>query len=142
MTSVCCTQIIVSWNGLAISAFARASRILRSEPADVSYRFPVDGCDVGASWVCSHHPFDDVKLKVLGTIVVPIDEASIMLCYCASEGSESHSSLYTLLIVSGRVAIVARAFRVSGIKEAVSALAVCASPGAIAYQLRACHTDA
>lgn len=38
-------KIIVAWNGLAISAFARASRMLLSEPKGVSYNFPVTGCD-------------------------------------------------------------------------------------------------
>ncbi|KAH9531464.1 hypothetical protein CY35_19G039700 [Sphagnum magellanicum] len=37
-------KIIVAWNGLAISAFARASQILRKEPQDVHYEFPVTGC--------------------------------------------------------------------------------------------------
>jgi hypothetical protein len=36
----------VAWNGLAISAFARASQILRKEPQDVHYEFPVTGCHV------------------------------------------------------------------------------------------------
>jgi len=39
-------QVIVAWNGLAISAFARASRILLTEPPGVRYEFPVTGCHV------------------------------------------------------------------------------------------------
>ncbi|KAJ0265006.1 Catalytic protein [Hirschfeldia incana] len=34
-------KIIVSWNGLVISAFARASKILRDEPEGIKYCFPV-----------------------------------------------------------------------------------------------------
>ena len=39
-------QVIVAWNGLAISAFVRASRILLTEPQGISYEFPVTGCHV------------------------------------------------------------------------------------------------
>lgn len=38
-------KVIVSWNGLAISAFARASKILRAEPEGTNYHFPVVGSD-------------------------------------------------------------------------------------------------
>ncbi|KAM0841007.1 hypothetical protein ACQ4PT_059295 [Festuca glaucescens] len=38
-------KVIVSWNGLAISAFARASQILKSGPPGTKYYFPVTGCD-------------------------------------------------------------------------------------------------
>ncbi|URD82176.1 spermatogenesis-associated protein [Musa troglodytarum] len=38
-------KVIVSWNGLAVSSFARASRILRTEPKGTKYYFPVVGCD-------------------------------------------------------------------------------------------------
>ncbi|XP_006645291.1 spermatogenesis-associated protein 20 isoform X2 [Oryza brachyantha] len=38
-------KVIVSWNGLAISAFARASRILKSEPTGTRFCFPVTGCN-------------------------------------------------------------------------------------------------
>ncbi|KAJ7560493.1 hypothetical protein O6H91_04G132100 [Diphasiastrum complanatum] len=41
-------KVIVAWNGLAISAFSRASRILRAETKDTKsarYYFPVTGCD-------------------------------------------------------------------------------------------------
>uniref|UniRef100_A0A1J3FXV8 Spermatogenesis-associated protein 20 n=1 Tax=Noccaea caerulescens TaxID=107243 RepID=A0A1J3FXV8_NOCCA len=34
-------KIIVSWNGLVISSFARASKILRAEPESTKYCFPV-----------------------------------------------------------------------------------------------------
>ncbi|KAL8151421.1 hypothetical protein V2J09_021229, partial [Rumex salicifolius] len=34
-------KVIVSWNGLAISAFARASKILCAEPGGTDYHFPV-----------------------------------------------------------------------------------------------------
>ncbi|CAE6138872.1 unnamed protein product [Arabidopsis arenosa] len=34
-------KIIVSWNGLVISSFARASKILKSEPESTKYCFPV-----------------------------------------------------------------------------------------------------
>ncbi|GAB2220281.1 hypothetical protein Drorol1_Dr00007925 [Drosera rotundifolia] len=37
-------KVIVSWNGLAISSFARASQILKGEPDDTKYYFPVSGC--------------------------------------------------------------------------------------------------
>lgn len=39
-------QVIVSWNGLAISSFARASKILKGEPDGLKHYFPVAGCDV------------------------------------------------------------------------------------------------
>lgn len=38
-------KVIVSWNGLAISSFARASKILKSEAKDTRYHFPVVGCE-------------------------------------------------------------------------------------------------
>ncbi|KAL3693595.1 hypothetical protein R1sor_007246 [Riccia sorocarpa] len=38
-------KVIVAWNGLALSAFSRASRILRMEPESEKYYFPVTGCD-------------------------------------------------------------------------------------------------
>ncbi|GBG84956.1 hypothetical protein CBR_g39419 [Chara braunii] len=38
-------KIIVAWNGLAISAMARASRVLRSEPVEMKHHFPVEGCN-------------------------------------------------------------------------------------------------
>ncbi|VAH68526.1 unnamed protein product [Triticum turgidum subsp. durum] len=38
-------KVIVSWNGLAISAFARASQILKSGPPGTKFYFPVVGCD-------------------------------------------------------------------------------------------------
>ncbi|GLJ46249.1 hypothetical protein SUGI_0974400 [Cryptomeria japonica] len=38
-------KVIVAWNGLAISAFARASKILKAEPKEMKYYFPVTGCD-------------------------------------------------------------------------------------------------
>ncbi|KAL8149042.1 hypothetical protein AgCh_006158 [Apium graveolens] len=36
-------KVIVSWNGLTISSFARASKILRGEPDGTKFYFPVDG---------------------------------------------------------------------------------------------------
>ncbi|KAK9945603.1 hypothetical protein M0R45_011111 [Rubus argutus] len=39
-------KVIVSWNGLAISAFARASKILKNEPEEIKFDFPVVGCDL------------------------------------------------------------------------------------------------
>ena len=36
----------MSWNGLAISAFARASMVLRKETEEIKFNFPVTGCDV------------------------------------------------------------------------------------------------
>ncbi|KAG6415323.1 hypothetical protein SASPL_122731 [Salvia splendens] len=36
-------KVIVSWNGLAISAFARASKILKYEPEGTQYHFPIVG---------------------------------------------------------------------------------------------------
>ncbi|XP_047966732.1 spermatogenesis-associated protein 20-like isoform X1 [Salvia hispanica] len=36
-------KVIVSWNGLAISAFARASKILKDEPEGTQYHFPIVG---------------------------------------------------------------------------------------------------
>ncbi|KAH7676738.1 Spermatogenesis-associated protein 20 [Dioscorea alata] len=38
-------KVIVSWNGLAISAFARASKILKAEAKEPKFFFPVVGCD-------------------------------------------------------------------------------------------------
>uniref|UniRef100_A0A0C9RU26 TSA: Wollemia nobilis Ref_Wollemi_Transcript_13011_2716 transcribed RNA sequence n=1 Tax=Wollemia nobilis TaxID=56998 RepID=A0A0C9RU26_9CONI len=38
-------KIIVAWNGLAISAFAKASKTLKIEPKEIKYYFPVTGCD-------------------------------------------------------------------------------------------------
>ncbi|GAB2281321.1 hypothetical protein Dimus_015919 [Dionaea muscipula] len=38
-------KVIVSWNGLVISSFARASKILKSEPVDSKFHFPVSGCE-------------------------------------------------------------------------------------------------
>eukprot|EP00897_Mesotaenium_endlicherianum_P005162 jgi/Mesen1/4674/ME000241S03713 len=37
-------KVIVAWNGLVISAMARASQVLKAEPADLPFHFPVDGC--------------------------------------------------------------------------------------------------
>ncbi|XP_042476929.1 spermatogenesis-associated protein 20 isoform X2 [Macadamia integrifolia] len=37
-------KVIVSWNGLAMSAFARASQILKGEAEGTKYCFPVVGC--------------------------------------------------------------------------------------------------
>lgn len=38
-------KVIVSWNGLAISSFARASKILKGEPDGLKHYFPVTGND-------------------------------------------------------------------------------------------------
>ncbi|XP_031259272.1 spermatogenesis-associated protein 20 isoform X2 [Pistacia vera] len=38
-------KVIVSWNGLVISSFARASQILKSEAKSTLFNFPVVGCD-------------------------------------------------------------------------------------------------
>ncbi|CAL4959548.1 unnamed protein product [Urochloa decumbens] len=38
-------KVIVSWNGLAISAFARASQILESGSTGTRFNFPVTGCN-------------------------------------------------------------------------------------------------
>nr|KJB41971.1 hypothetical protein B456_007G130400 [Gossypium raimondii] len=38
-------KVIVSWNGLAISSFAKASKILKGEPQGTNSNFPVVGCD-------------------------------------------------------------------------------------------------
>ncbi|GMH31017.1 hypothetical protein Nepgr_032860 [Nepenthes gracilis] len=38
-------KVIVSWNGLAISSFARASKILEGEPEEMKFYFPVTGCN-------------------------------------------------------------------------------------------------
>ncbi|KAL0389599.1 UNVERIFIED_CONTAM: Spermatogenesis-associated protein 20 [Sesamum calycinum] len=38
-------KVIVSWNGLAISSFARASKILKGEPEGTDFYFPVVGTD-------------------------------------------------------------------------------------------------
>lgn len=38
-------KVIVSWNGLTISSFARASKILRNEKEGTRFYFPVVGCD-------------------------------------------------------------------------------------------------
>ncbi|KAG2697342.1 hypothetical protein I3760_07G101400 [Carya illinoinensis] len=39
-------KVIVSWNGLAISSFARASKILKGEEEGTKFYFPVVGCDL------------------------------------------------------------------------------------------------
>lgn len=39
-------QVIVSWNGLVVSSFARASKILNNEPDVTKFNFPVAGTDV------------------------------------------------------------------------------------------------
>ncbi|PKA58457.1 dTMP kinase [Apostasia shenzhenica] len=39
-------KVIVSWNGLAISSFARASKILKAESKETKYHFPVVGCNI------------------------------------------------------------------------------------------------
>nr|GMC68895.1 spermatogenesis-associated protein 20 isoform X2 [Ipomoea batatas] len=41
-------EVIVSWNGLAISSFARASKILKGEPERTNFYFPVVGTQVRA----------------------------------------------------------------------------------------------
>ncbi|GLT42507.1 hypothetical protein SLA2020_165020 [Shorea laevis] len=38
-------KVIVSWNGLAISAFAKASKVLKGEEEHARFNFPVVGCD-------------------------------------------------------------------------------------------------
>ncbi|XP_062088038.1 uncharacterized protein LOC133794686 isoform X2 [Humulus lupulus] len=38
-------KVIVSWNGLVISSFARASKILNEEPEGTKFNFPVNGCN-------------------------------------------------------------------------------------------------
>ncbi|KAL6968456.1 dTMP kinase [Sarracenia purpurea var. burkii] len=38
-------KVIVSWNGLAISSFARASKVLKREPEGTKFNFPVSGSD-------------------------------------------------------------------------------------------------
>ncbi|GAV83367.1 DUF255 domain-containing protein [Cephalotus follicularis] len=38
-------KVIVAWNGLAISSFARASKILNTEAKSAKFYFPVVGCD-------------------------------------------------------------------------------------------------
>ncbi|RWR76553.1 spermatogenesis-associated protein 20 [Cinnamomum micranthum f. kanehirae] len=38
-------KVIVSWNGLTISSFARASKILKTQPKGTKFNFPVIGCD-------------------------------------------------------------------------------------------------
>ncbi|XP_077217755.1 catalytics [Tasmannia lanceolata] len=38
-------KVIVSWNGLAISSFAKASKILKTEAKESKFNFPVVGCD-------------------------------------------------------------------------------------------------
>lgn len=39
----------MSWNGLAISSFARASRILKGEVEGIKFSFPVVGTEVSFS---------------------------------------------------------------------------------------------
>ncbi|CAI9296777.1 unnamed protein product [Lactuca saligna] len=38
-------QVIVSWNGLVVSSFAKASKILNNEPDVTKFNFPVAGTD-------------------------------------------------------------------------------------------------
>jgi hypothetical protein len=39
----CLLQVVTAWNGIAISAFANASRILASQRAQTEPQFPVEG---------------------------------------------------------------------------------------------------
>ncbi|KAL8192031.1 hypothetical protein R6Q57_028152 [Mikania cordata] len=52
--------VIVSWNGLVISSFARASKILKIEPQDTKFNFPVAGM--------SPHEYMEVSKKALNFI--------------------------------------------------------------------------
>ncbi|XP_024370757.1 uncharacterized protein [Physcomitrium patens] len=57
-------KVIVAWNGLAISAFARASRILLNEPSGVRYEFPVTGCHPKEYLVVAERAAHFIKSKL------------------------------------------------------------------------------
>jgi len=57
-------KVIVAWNGLAISAFARASRILLTEPPGVRYEFPVTGCHAKEYLAAAERAAHFVKSKL------------------------------------------------------------------------------
>lgn len=54
----------MSWNGLVISAFARASQILKDEPEGTRFYFPVVGSNVSlhlstsrSAYIASYHDY-------------------------------------------------------------------------------------
>ncbi|GJP76825.1 hypothetical protein CLOP_g7278 [Closterium sp. NIES-67] len=57
-------KVIVAWNGLMISAFARASRILQSEPATSSHHFPDDGSPPSVYLACAVRAASFVRSKL------------------------------------------------------------------------------
>ncbi|CAI5478454.1 unnamed protein product [Closterium sp. Yama58-4] len=57
-------KVIVAWNGLMISAFARASRILQSEPATSTHYFPDDGSPPSVYLACAERATSFVRSKL------------------------------------------------------------------------------
>ncbi|CAI7794163.1 unnamed protein product [Closterium sp. NIES-53] len=57
-------KIIVAWNGLMISAFARAARILQSEPATSPHYFPDDGSPPSVYLACAARAATFVRSKL------------------------------------------------------------------------------
>lgn len=66
-------KVIVSWNGLVISSFARASKILKGEAENAKFNFPVVGCDpneylevaVKAATFIRKQLYDDKKRRLI-----------------------------------------------------------------------------
>ncbi|XAR61288.1 hypothetical protein NMG60_11034938 [Bertholletia excelsa] len=65
-------KVIVSWNGLAISSFARASKILQREPKGTKFNFPVVGANPKeymevaekAAYFIRRHIYDQQKCRL------------------------------------------------------------------------------
>lgn len=57
-------KVIVAWNGLAISAFARASRILLAEPSGWIHHFPVVGSNLSEYLLIAERAASFIKNKL------------------------------------------------------------------------------
>lgn len=72
-------KVIVAWNGLAISAFARASKVLKAEPKEIKYHFPVTGCNATDYLFVAEKAADFIKSKLY-------DEGSHRLTHSYRQG--------------------------------------------------------